>query len=327
MNCDGVVNAADINLFQLALLYGSVWWSQNYPNCPFLNGDINGDGLVDFGDINPFSSLIAAGNAAVAQTFVWDAENRLVRVEPTTPANGDKKVEFKYDYLGRRVFKQVWTRQNNQWNLTDARRFVWSGWLMLVELQGETGFQPVRKYTWGLDLAGLNGAVGQGSALPALEGAGGIAGLLAMQAPGAGPAGGDLNGVYTYDANGNVGQLIAWAPELTTPPGEWTAARLVAHYEHDPYGGVTAQSGDYADDNPMRFSTKYWDDETGLGYWGYRYYSPALGRWISQDPFAERGGYNLYAYAFNGPTLAVDRVGLLSCFRRNWTDRPFELHL
>jgi hypothetical protein len=50
-----------------------------------------------------------------------------------------------------------------------------------------TGVPPViRKYTWGLDLAGQMGSVG---AWPAnLESAGGIAGLLAMQAPGAGPA-------------------------------------------------------------------------------------------------------------------------------------------
>lgn len=43
----------------------------------------------------------------------------------------------------------------------------------------------------------------------------------------------------------------------------------------------------------MRFSTKQWDDETGLGYWGYRYYDLDIGRWISRDPLGELGGIAL----------------------------------
>ena len=42
-----------------------------------------------------------------------------------------------------------------------------------------------------------------------------------------------------------------------------------------------------------RFSTKYYDAETDLYYYGYRYYSPSLGRWISRDPIEEEGGLNL----------------------------------
>ena len=42
-----------------------------------------------------------------------------------------------------------------------------------------------------------------------------------------------------------------------------------------------------------RFSTKYYDAEAGLYYYGYRYYSPSLGRWISRDPIEEEGGVNL----------------------------------
>jgi len=38
------------------------------------------------------------------------------------------------------------------------------------------------------------------------------------------------------------------------------------------------------DDFPLRFSTKYHDDETDLVYYGLRYYNPELGRWVSRDP-------------------------------------------
>lgn len=36
-----------------------------------------------------------------------------------------------------------------------------------------------------------------------------------------------------------------------------------------------------------RFSTKYYDAKADLYYYGYRYYSPSLGRWISRDPIKE----------------------------------------
>ena len=57
-----------------------------------------------------------------------------------------------------------------------------------------------------------------------------------------------------------------------------------------PIGNLVRQTGPYAASNPYRFSTKYHDDETGLVYYGYRYYSPNLGRWLSRDPIGERGG-------------------------------------
>ena len=152
MNCDGLVNAADINLFQMAIIMGKTWWETTYPNCPYLNGD----GLVDFGDINPFSSLMAAGNAAADQTFAWDAENRLIEVRPTTPTDGDWKVVFGYDQQGRRVDKRVydWVGPGpDDWAATPAerRKFVWSGWLMFSELDEVFGQDAVlRKYAWGL---------------------------------------------------------------------------------------------------------------------------------------------------------------------------------
>ena len=60
LNCDGHVNFGDINPF-VQLLSDPQGWQQQYPNCPLLNGDCNGDGLVDFGDINPFVALLSIG--------------------------------------------------------------------------------------------------------------------------------------------------------------------------------------------------------------------------------------------------------------------------
>ena len=61
---------------------------------------------------------------------------------------------------------------------------------------------------------------------------------------------------------------------------------------------------------PFRFSTKYLDEETGLYYYGYRYYSPELGRWVSRDPIEETGGLNLYEFCGNDGVGKVDGLGL-----------------
>jgi RHS repeat-associated protein len=58
------------------------------------------------------------------------------------------------------------------------------------------------------------------------------------------------------------------------------------------------------------FSNEYWDDDLGLVYYNYRYYSPKLGRWLSRDPIEEQGGLNLYGFCGNGPYDATDALGL-----------------
>ena len=62
--------------------------------------------------------------------------------------------------------------------------------------------------------------------------------------------------------------------------------------------------------NPIRFSTKYDDDESDLFYYGYRYYKPSTGTWLSTDPSGEKGGKNLYGFVENKPSNSVDRLGL-----------------
>jgi RHS repeat-associated protein len=62
--------------------------------------------------------------------------------------------------------------------------------------------------------------------------------------------------------------------------------------------------------NPFRFSTKYLDQETGLLYYGYRYYQPESGRWLGRDPIHERGGKNLYGFVNNDSIRLTDRLGL-----------------
>jgi RHS repeat-associated protein len=155
-----------------------------------------------------------------------------------------------------------------------ARQFLYDGWAMVQESAGA----QTNSYVYGLDLSG------------SIQGAGTIGGLLSAS----------LNGTqayYFYDANGNVSDLVA------------TNGASLAHYEFDPYGNATVSTGSLSEVNPFRFSTKYADDETGFCYYGYRYYDPVTGRWRNRDPFAERGGANLFAFAQNDGFNRLDALG------------------
>ncbi|MBU4337802.1 MAG: RHS repeat-associated core domain-containing protein [Actinobacteria bacterium] len=52
------------------------------------------------------------------------------------------------------------------------------------------------------------------------------------------------------------------------------------------------------------------DEETGLIYYGRRYYDPKLGEWINCDPKGFVDGLNLYAFVMNDPLIKVDLYGL-----------------
>jgi RHS repeat-associated protein len=64
-----------------------------------------------------------------------------------------------------------------------------------------------------------------------------------------------------------------------------------------------------ANANPFRWSTKYTDNETGLVYYGYRYYQPTTGRWLSRDPIEEEGGENLHSFCYNSSVGWIDSLG------------------
>ena len=111
----------------------------------------------------------------------------------------------------------------------------------------------------------------------------------------------NIGGVWyfpLYDNNGNITDYVSETGEV------------VASYAYDAFGRTIAQSGAMADVFPFRFSTKYYDAESGLYYYGYRYYSPELGRWLTRDPIEEDGGDNLYAFCENNGVDAFDALGL-----------------
>ncbi|MGN6558114.1 MAG: RHS repeat-associated core domain-containing protein [Solirubrobacterales bacterium] len=85
-----------------------------------------------------------------------------------------------------------------------------------------------------------------------------------------------------------------------------SSAEVKTSYTYDPFGGV-AKAGE-STDNPFQFTGRE-NDGTGLQYNRARYYSPSMGRFISQDPAGFVDGSNLYAYATNAPLDLTDPTG------------------
>lgn len=133
-------------------------------------------------------------------------------------------------------------------------------------------------YTRGNDLSGT------------MQGAGGIGGLLART---------DGSGSYYYHADGN-GNITAMVD---------TNGLTVAKYSYDPFGNILTMSGAMAAVNTYRFSSKDWNENSGLYYYGYRCYDPSLQRWLNRDPIQEDGGINLYEFVGNNPFYWYDPLG------------------
>jgi RHS repeat-associated protein len=215
--------------------------------------------------------------------YVYDDENRLVQwfsySAGQQPVSGDLRTDFVYDGLSRLRSRSEYQYVGTGWLLSGTTYYVYDGTRVIQE---RTSF-PTVSYTRGPDLSGT------------FEGAGGIGGLLARST---GYSGGWTNHwFYHADGNGNITYLA---------DASQTSA---ASYRYDPFGNITSSSGSQAGANTYRFSSKEIHLNSGLYYYGYRFYDPNSQRWVNRDPVGEWGGINLYEPTLNDPTGFVDDCG------------------
>ena len=217
--------------------------------------------------------------------------------------SADKKLEFTYDYMGRRVDKKVYSGSVGNWTLSKHERFVYDGYKCIEVLDALNRNAITKKFIWQPENLGLDV-------------------VLSMTDS-------DSEGATffcTHDANKNTSELID------------ATGTIRAHYEYSPFGKITVQTGEEAAINPFRFSSEFHDTETALIYYNFRYYSLELGRWTKRDPIEEKGNvllneprltsYNIfskekvisnhnefelfYVYVKNSPSNYFDNLGLAS---------------
>jgi RHS repeat-associated protein len=87
-----------------------------------------------------------------------------------------------------------------------------------------------------------------------------------------------------------------------------STAATTANLSYSPYGD-SASTGTAT--TPLQYTGRENDGATALYYYRARYYSPQLGRFISEDPIGLGGGTNYYAYADGNPMSETDPLGLL----------------
>ena len=95
-------------------------------------------------------------------------------------------------------------------------------------------------------------------------------------------------------------------------------AARVQLVEYDPWGKVSREEG--TSDPSRRFTGQQLDPESGLYYYGGRYYDPELGRFISPDPFvgqpSDPQNLNRYSYVENNPVNKIDPSGYKSFWKK-----------
>jgi RHS repeat-associated protein len=213
-------------------------------------------------------------------TYTWDAENRLTSMEAVPGVPVEAKMKLEFAY--EHLGPRI-QKKVYGWNVTSGQYAVQSTTRFVYDgwdLIAEINDNPALTRTY----------VRAGRQLLLID------------------SGGESYQVG-YDGNQNVSILM-----------KANTGVVSASYEYDPFGRTLTVVGEYASQNPFRFSGEYADTETGLINYGYRYYNPDTGRWINRDPSEEEGGINLYGFLANDGINSTDHLGL---WKKNgkWTGR------
>ena len=216
-------------------------------------------------------------------TYTWDAENRLIAI---TPKSGNevllgKKLTFGYDTDAKRIWQDTadWNVGTASWDTPLRERYLYDGWNLLV-ITDDSLTVGGKRFTWGYDLSNT------------FEKAGGVSGLLLSHVD-------SEDALPMYDGNGNVQGLAD------------NTSILIGKYEYGSFGKLLLVSDARLIKHPFQWSTKYYIQTPSLIYYGYRFYSSKLERWINRDLINENGGLNLLVFIRNSSVNQIDVNGLM----------------
>ncbi|EIR15210.1 RHS repeat-associated core domain protein [Yersinia pestis PY-09] len=231
------------------------------------------------------SQFDAAGNQQQlqpGQPLRWNSRNQLQQVEPVPRNDGISDSEsYLYDGSGRRVAKISLHKTHNA---IQTRSVI---------------------YLAGLELRGQHNDNNLTESFQVITvGAAGRAQVRVLHWESGQPV--DIvNDQLRYSFDNHLGSALI---ELDSD------GDIISQEEYYPFGGtavLASRNTVEAKYKTVRYSGKE-RDATGLYYYGYRYYQPWLGRWLSADPAGTIDGLNLYRMVRNNPIRWRDNNGLLT---------------
>lgn len=181
------------------------------------------------------------------------------------------RIDFSYDSFHRRLSKAVYHLQNGTWELDETLFYIYDG-MHEIGATDQTG-RIVQLRILGHT---PHAEIGSATAIE-LEG-------------------------HPYavisDLIGNTACLVSLQDH---------SAQI---YLYSGFGESAMVSPTSTISSPWQFASKRLDAETGLIFYGRRYYDPMLGRWLTPDPKGFVDGMNLYAFILNNPLNEIDAYGL-----------------
>jgi RHS repeat-associated protein len=205
------------------------------------------------------------------QKYTYDAWDRLLSV-----TIGNIRFNYTYDDLSRRLskVKSLWDPLTDNWVTQDTQYFLYQG-------DNEVGVCDAEQH------------------------------LMEFRPLGHG-RGAEIGAAVAFEIQGQVyiplTNFTGHVQVLLNSKGE-----PVDIYRYTAFGEETIfdPSGDFKKPiTSWRFCSKRTDPETGLIYFGRRYYDPQIARWITADPLGYEARPNLYAYVNNSPLTSIDLFGL-----------------
>ena len=259
----------------------------------------------------------------VNMSYTYDNDSRVTGITYKFNATTLGNLTYSYDSLGRRTqvggsFAQTGLPSAVTSATYDAANELtnWNGTAISYDANGNMLSDGANTFTWNArdQVATLNGAALQYDALGRrIKNAAGKSllydGANATQ---------ELSGssvtanIWTggldefFQRTGGNGSVAPLTDVLgSTIALVDSSGNITTTYSYDPFGNTA--TGGAVNANEFQYTGREYDGN-GLYFYRNRYYSPVLGRFISEDPALD--GLNFYTYASNTPTNATDPTGL-----------------
>lgn len=208
--------------------------------------------------------------------YQYDPLDRLVQV-----SEDDSITRYQYDSFNRRLKKVIkeFNSSDNSWKVVLQTSFLYDGDDEIGEVDAEGKILNLRILG-----SGMGAEIGSAIAIE---------------------TGGQVY-IPLYDCRGSISCLV-----------DSKEGQVCEFYHYTAFGEETIfnkQSEIISSSrlgNPWRYSSKRVDQETGLLFFGQRYYLPKVGRWMTTDPL-KADSCNDYAYLNNNPLNQIDLYGLFS---------------